>query len=72
MSRKGNCYDNCYVESWFATLKKECIYRNNINCENQMRSLIFEYIETWHNNNRLHSSLGYLSPMNFKFNSMTA
>ena len=66
MSRKGNCYDNCYVESWFKSLKTEYIYRNNYQTENQLRALVFEYIETWYNPRRRHSSLGYLSPLEYK------
>ncbi len=59
MSRKGNCYDNPYVESFFASLKKECVYRKKYNTEQQLRQIIFEYIETWYNTKRRHSSLGY-------------
>jgi len=66
MSRRGNCYDNCYVESWFKSLKSECIYRQNYNNEKDLKALVFEYIETWYNNKRRHSSLGYVSPMEYK------
>lgn len=62
MSRRGNCYDNAYVESWFASLKKEWIYRRKYSTEAELRGLVFEYIETWYNKRRRHSSLGYLSP----------
>jgi transposase InsO family protein len=62
MSRRGNCYDNAYVESWFASLKKEWIYRHKYSTEAELRELVFEYIETWYNKRRRHSSLGYLSP----------
>ncbi len=44
MSRRGNCYDNAYVESWFASLKKEWIYRCNYSTEEELRALVFEYI----------------------------
>lgn len=66
MSRKGNCYDNAYVESWFGTLKKEWIYRHKYFSEPELRTLVFEYIETWYNKKRRHSSLGYLSPEMYK------
>jgi hypothetical protein len=66
MSRRGNCYDNAYVESWFASLKKEWIYRHKYSTEAELRGLVFEYIETWYNKRRRHSSLGYLSPEMYK------
>lgn len=66
MSRRGNCYDNAYVESWFGTLKKEWIYRHKYASESELRTLVFEYIETWYNRKRRHSSLGYLSPEMYK------
>ncbi len=66
MSRRGNCYDNAYVESWFGTLKKEWIYRHSYSSEGELRTLVFEYIETWYNRKRRHSSLGYLSPEMYK------
>jgi putative transposase len=66
MSRKGNCYDNAFVESFFKSLKSELIYRENFENEQDLRSAIFEYIETWYNRKRLHSSLGYLSPVEYE------
>jgi transposase InsO family protein len=66
MSRSGNCYDNAYVESWFSSLKKEWIYRNTYNTLDQLKALIFEYIEIWYNKKRRHSSLGFLSPLEYK------
>jgi len=62
MSRRGNCYDNAYVESWFSSLKKEWIYRHEYSSERELRTLVFEYIEVWYNKKRRHSSLGYQSP----------
>ncbi len=44
MSRKVNCYDNAYVESWFLSLKKEFLYRKNYTGERELRSLVFKYI----------------------------
>lgn len=72
MSRRGNCYDNAYVESWFSSLKKEWIYRNQYSSESQLRALVFEYIETWYNKKRKHSSLGYQSPVKYKSNNQSA
>lgn len=66
MSRKGNCYDNCYVESWFKSLKSEWIYRRQYSTEEELRALVFEYIETWYNTKRKHSSLDYMSPKNYR------
>ena len=72
MSRKGNCYDNAYVETFFKSLKSELIYRNDYDSEIALRNAIFEYIETWYNRKRLHSSLGYLSPMEYEKINKTA
>jgi len=66
MSRRGNCYDNAYVESWFSSLKKEWIYRNQYQTAAELRTLVFEYIEVWYNKKRKHSSLGNLSPEMYK------
>jgi transposase InsO family protein len=65
MSRVGNCYDNAVMESFFSTLKTECATDQFIN-RAQARRTIFEYIEVWYNRQRLHSSLGYLSPVEFE------
>ena len=66
MSRKGNCYDNAFAESFFATLKKELVYRNNYDTKEEAKKAIFEYIEVWYNRSRLHSSLGYRTPIQFE------
>ena len=63
MSRTGNCYDNAVMESFFATLKGECAV-SQFASRAEARSAIFEFIEVWYNRQRLHSSLGYLSPVN--------
>lgn len=68
MSRKGNCYDNAYVESFFSSLKKEKIYRVNPKTESEMKLSVFEYIEAWYNAKRKHSKLGMLSPIQYKLN----
>jgi len=65
MSDVGNCYDNSPMESFFGTLKTECVtYQFETRAE--ARLVIFEYIEVWYNRQRLHSSLGYLSPAAFE------
>ena len=66
MSRKGNCYDNAYAESFFHTLKTELVYRRKFNTKKEAKQSIFEYIETWYNQRRLHSSLGYMSPIDYE------
>jgi len=65
MSRTGNCYDNAAMESFFATLKGECATKP-FQTRSEARSSIFEYIEVWYNRQRLHSTLGYLSPAEFE------
>lgn len=65
MSRVGNCYDNAVVESFFATLKAECV-TYVFATHAQARTAIFEYLEGWYNPYRLHSSLGYRSPVQFE------
>jgi putative transposase len=72
MSRKGNCYDNAYVESWFSSLKKEWIYRSQYKTAAELRTLVFEYIETWYNKKRKHSSLGNLSPVMYRNRNQSA
>lgn len=66
MSRKGNCYDNALAESFFATLKTECLTATLPVSKAQARLLIFDYIETFYNPKRLHSALGYQSPVDFE------
>lgn len=65
MSRVGNCYDNAVAESFFGTLKAECV-TYQFATHAQARTTTFEYIEVWYNRQRLHSSLGYLSPVEFE------
>ena len=69
MSRKGNCYDNAYIESFWSTLKEECTERQRFATRRQAELAIFDYIETFYNPVRLHSSLGYLSPREFELRS---
>lgn len=65
MSRKGNCWDNAPMESFFATLKKELVHHEHYRTHAQARHSLFEYIEVFYNRQRSHSALGYLSPAQF-------
>ena len=65
MSRKGNCWDNAVAESFFKSLKTECVYQHKFTDKQQAALIVFEYIETWYNRKRRHSALGYLSPEEF-------
>jgi putative transposase len=66
MSRKGDCWDNAVVESFFATLKRELIHRRKFRTREEARRAIFDYIEVFYNRERLHSSLGYMSPAEYE------
>ena len=66
MSRTGNCYDNAVTESFFGTLKGECIERTSFQTRGQARQTIFEYVECFYNRVRRHSTLGYVSPAAFE------
>ena len=72
MSRKGNCWDNAVAESFFKTLKVELIYHQEYVTIEQAKLAVFEYIEVWYNRKRLHSSLGYNTPVEIelKFNQL--
>lgn len=72
MSRKGNCYDNAFVESFFRTLKVELVYRTRFKTRNEAKAAIFEFIEVWYNQQRLHSSLGYQAPVAYEQQQLTA
>ena len=65
-SRPGQCWDNAVAESWFATLKLELIDRQPWPTRVQVRGAVFEFVEVFYNRQRLHSSLGYLSPAEFE------
>ncbi len=66
MSRRGNCYDNAVAESFFKTLKKECVRKYIFKTREEAKRKIFEYIEMFYNPKRRHSYLDYLSPNNFE------
>lgn len=66
MSRKGNCYDNATMESFWATLKLELVYRRSFATRAQAQTQIFDYIETFYNRQRAHSALDYHSPVDFE------
>jgi transposase InsO family protein len=66
MSRKGNCYDNAVMESFWATLKTECFGSRIPETREQAQLMIFEYIEGFYNRWRLHSALGYKSPLDYE------
>ena len=66
MSRKGNCYDNAFIESFFSSLKYELVYHHRFSNFAQARTAVFDYIETFYNRIRLHSSLAYQAPINFE------
>jgi transposase InsO family protein len=66
LSRKGQCWDNAVGESWFATLKEELIHRQSWATIAQVRRAVIAFIEIFYNHQRLHSSLGYLTPVEFE------
>jgi putative transposase len=65
MSRSGNCYDNAAMESFFATLKTECVLKR-FSTRDTARVALFDFIELWYNRRRRHSALGYRSPQAFE------
>jgi len=66
MSGKGNCYDNACAEIFFHSLKIETIYGQRVTTRQSVRHEVFDYIETFYNTTRLHSTLGYTSPVAFE------
>src|SRR5450755_1563040 len=66
MSRKGDCWDNAVVESFNATIKTELIHRKKWQTREEARAAIYNWIESWYNRKRLHSTLGYRSPDDFE------
>ena len=66
MSRKGNPYDNAYAESFFATIKKEMIYRRKFRAKSEAIEAINAYVGMFYNTRRRHSKLGYISPYKYE------
>jgi transposase InsO family protein len=66
MSRKGNCWDNAVAESFFSSLKMELVHEADFATREQARAALFDYIEVFYNRQRRHSSLGYLSPVEYE------
>ena len=66
MGSVGDCFDNAMCESFFATLECELIDRTTFRTHAEARMAIFEFIEGWYNPRRLHSALGYLSPVEYE------
>ena len=66
MSRKGDCWDNAVMESFYRSLKTELVYQRTYSTREQARREIFEYIEVFYNRRRIHSYLGYLSPADYE------
>jgi transposase InsO family protein len=66
MSGKGNCYDNAVAESFFHTLKTELVYFETYHTREDARNSVFEYIETYYNRFRMHSTINYCSPVQFE------
>jgi putative transposase len=66
MSGRGDCWDNAVMESFWGTLKTELVHHERYRTREQARASIFEYVEVFYNRQRLHSSLGYLSPEQFE------
>lgn len=66
MSRKGNCFDNAGVETFFRTLKNELVHHQTFHTRDEAHTAVFEFIEVFSNRQRLHQTLGYISPMQFE------
>ena len=62
MSRKGDCWDNAPMESFYATLKGELVEQHDYLTRDEARADVFQFLEGWYNRRRLHSALGYLTP----------
>ena len=63
MSRKGNCWDNAAMESFFGSLKEECVGNTVYHSHEEARLALFTYLEVYYNRIRRHSTLGYVSPL---------
>jgi len=67
MSRKGDCWDNAVVESFFHSLKVELVYQTHYSGQEEARQDVFEYIEAYYNRIRRHSSLDYKTPFEVEY-----
>ncbi|MEO5864558.1 MAG: IS3 family transposase [Nitrospiraceae bacterium] len=72
MSRKGNCWDNAWVERFFGTLQRELVYHRHDEPREAARQEIFEYLEVCYNRRRWHSTLGYDSPAEYEARTVVA
>ena len=72
MSKAACPYDNACAESFFSSAKRECIYRKEYDCIESVKSDLFEYIEMFYNRKRIHASLGYLSPVEYRLSKKAA
>ena len=66
MSRKGNCWDNAVAESFFHSLKTECVHHEKYLTRDEAKKSVFDYIEVFYNRQRKHSYLGYKSPEQYE------
>ncbi|GAC41133.1 transposase and inactivated derivative [Paenibacillus popilliae ATCC 14706] len=72
MSRKGNCYDNACIESFHSVIKKELIYLRRFKTRDEARRATFEYLEVFYNRQRIHSSIGYVTPDEMECNDINS
>jgi len=72
MSRPSCPYDNACMESFFSSAKRECIYRKHYDSIESVKKDLFEYIELFYNRRRMHASLGYLSPVEYRLSKMVS
>lgn len=63
LSRKGNCYDNAPMESFFGTLKRELVHHERYTTRAEAKASVFEYLEVFYNHQRTHSAITYQAPM---------
>jgi putative transposase len=72
MSRSGNCWDNAVMESFFSSLKMERVRGKVYRTRDQARADVFDYVERFYNPNRRHSTIGYMSPIQYEERAMEA
>lgn len=66
MSRKGECWDNAVAESFFGSLKNECVYHEDYKTREEAKQNIFKYIEVFYNRQRRHAFLDYMAPVEYE------